>query len=93
MDPVTVIDLAASIVQLITTTTQTVQYVNQIKNAPKEVGEFGQEASNVLYTAITLEGEGRRGKRSTRLLIHKRCRSWSSQRHSLSIARSLETGS
>ena len=48
MDPVTVIGLAASIVQLITTTTQTVQYVNQIKNAPKEVGEFGQEASNVL---------------------------------------------
>ena len=48
MDPVTAIGLAASIVQLITTTTQTVQYVNQIKNAPKEVGEFGQEASNVL---------------------------------------------
>lgn len=48
MDPVTVTDLAASIVQLITTTTQTVQYVNQIKNAPKAVGEFWQEASNVL---------------------------------------------
>ena len=48
MDPITAVGLAASIVQLITAAGKTAQCVNEIVEAPKELLDFAQEASNLL---------------------------------------------
>lgn len=54
MDPITVIGLVASVVQLIETTAIVVQYLNEVKNAPKERARLAQEVTNLLALLTTL---------------------------------------
>jgi hypothetical protein len=48
MDPVTVVGLAASIVQLIDVTTKVTKYLNDVKDAPKDRARLAREATNTL---------------------------------------------
>lgn len=48
MDPITAVGLAASIVQLIGTVAKSIQYANEVRQAPKEMLQFTQESSNIL---------------------------------------------
>lgn len=48
MDPVTVVGLAASIVQLIDATTTVIKYLNDVKDAPKDRATLAREGSGLL---------------------------------------------
>jgi hypothetical protein len=48
MDPVLAIGLAASIVQIINATAQTIQFLNDVKDAPKDRIKLLQEAAGLL---------------------------------------------
>lgn len=48
MDPITVVGLVASIVQLINTTATVIQYLNDVKDAPKTRARLAREASDLL---------------------------------------------
>jgi hypothetical protein len=48
MDPVTVLGLVASIVQLIDTTTKAIKYINDVKDAPRDRARLAREAANLL---------------------------------------------
>lgn len=48
MDPVTAIGLVASIIQLIDVTAQTIKYLNDIKEAPKDRGRLARETTSLL---------------------------------------------
>lgn len=48
MDPVTAIGLVASVIQLIDVTVQTIKYLNDIKEAPKDRGRLARETTNLL---------------------------------------------
>ena len=48
MDPVTVVGLAAGIVQLIGATTKAIKYLNDVKNAPKDRATLAREATSLL---------------------------------------------
>jgi hypothetical protein len=48
MDPVTAVSLAASIVQLINTTTKAIKYLNDVKDAPKDRATLAREVSSLL---------------------------------------------
>jgi hypothetical protein len=48
MDPVTVIGLVASIVQLIDTTTKAIKYINDVKDAPRDRARLAREAASLL---------------------------------------------
>ena len=54
MDPITAAGLIASIAQLIGTTTQTIQYLNDMKDAPKYRAKLAQEASSLLMLLTDL---------------------------------------
>ena len=48
MDPVTIVGLLASVVQLIDATTKAYQYLNDVKDAPRERSTLGREALSLL---------------------------------------------
>jgi hypothetical protein len=48
MDPVTVVGLVASIVQLIDATTKAIKYINDVKDAPRERARLAREATSLL---------------------------------------------
>ena len=48
MDPITAVSLVASIVQLIDITAKTLQYLNDVEDAPKERARLAQEATGLL---------------------------------------------
>jgi hypothetical protein len=48
MDPVTAVGLIASIAQLIGATAQAIQYLNDVKNAPKDRARLAREATSLL---------------------------------------------
>ena len=54
MDPVSVVGLAASIAQTITTTVQLVSYINDIKDASKDRARLAMEAASLLPSLISL---------------------------------------
>src|SRR5437016_4107168 len=54
MDPVTVVGLAASIVQLIDATTKAIKYLNHVKDAPKDRAILAQEATSLLALLTNL---------------------------------------
>jgi hypothetical protein len=54
MDPITVIGLVASVVQLIDTTLLVIQYVNDVKSSSADQARFGLEASSLLSLLMTL---------------------------------------
>ena len=54
MDPVSAIGLTASLVQLIGTATKTIEYLNDIKNAPKERTQLSQETLSLLSLLMSL---------------------------------------
>lgn len=54
MDPISVVGLVASIVQLIETTTKVVGYVNDVREAPTERAQFARHASSLLALLIDL---------------------------------------
>ena len=54
MDPITIAGLVASIVQLISATATVVQYLNDIKDAPKDRARLAREASNLLALLTNL---------------------------------------
>ncbi|KAH0534081.1 hypothetical protein FGG08_007315 [Glutinoglossum americanum] len=54
MDPVTVVGLAASIVQLINATTKAIKYLNDVKEAPKDRARLAREATSLLALLIDL---------------------------------------
>ncbi len=48
MDPASAIGLGASIVQLIDATAKAIQYLNEVKNAPKERAKLARVATGLL---------------------------------------------
>ena len=48
MDPITTVGIAASIVQIISVTTKTIKYLNDVKSAPKERATLAREAISLL---------------------------------------------
>src|ERR1700753_4149951 len=54
MDPITVVGLVATLVQLIDATTKVLGYLNDIKNAPKARAHVAQEASLLLALLTSL---------------------------------------
>ncbi|MCJ1282616.1 hypothetical protein MMC26_001941 [Xylographa opegraphella] len=54
MDPVSVIGLVASLLQLIDVTVQTIQYINEVKDAPKQRARLAREASSLLMLLTDL---------------------------------------
>jgi hypothetical protein len=54
MDPISVVGLVASLVQIIDTATKTLGYLNDVKNAPKERAMVAQEASLLLALLTNL---------------------------------------
>ena len=48
MEPITVVSLIATIIQLINTTSKVVKYLNDMKNAPRERAELAREITNLL---------------------------------------------
>lgn len=64
MDPVTVVGLAASIVQLIDATNKVVDYVNNIREASKEQEELVKEAKLMLFLLIRLKDKTERNETS-----------------------------
>jgi hypothetical protein len=48
MDPITAVGIAASIVQLIDTTTRVIRYLNDVKDAPKDRARLAREATSLL---------------------------------------------
>ncbi|KAH0536690.1 hypothetical protein FGG08_006456 [Glutinoglossum americanum] len=48
MDPVTVVGLAASIIQVINATTKAIKYLNDVKGAPKDRARLAREATSLL---------------------------------------------
>ena len=60
MDPITGLDLAVNIIQIIDTTTKAVKYLNDVKDAPKDRALLAQEATStlVLLTQLGYRLEG-----------------------------------
>ncbi len=54
MEPVSAAGLVASVLQIITATAQTIQYLNDVKDAPKDRAKIAQEASNLLVLLTSL---------------------------------------
>ena len=54
MDPLTAVGLAASIAQLIATTTRAISYINDIKDAPKARARLATEAARLLPSLTSL---------------------------------------
>ncbi|KAL8827623.1 MAG: hypothetical protein Q9191_003073 [Dirinaria sp. TL-2023a] len=54
MDPISAIGLTASLVQLMSTVTKTIGYLNDVKNAPKERTQLAQETLSLLGLLISL---------------------------------------
>ncbi|KAK4695531.1 hypothetical protein P7C71_g2236, partial [Lecanoromycetidae sp. Uapishka_2] len=54
MDPVSAAGLIASIVSIVSATAQTVQYLNDVKDAPKDRGKISQEAISLLGLLTSL---------------------------------------
>lgn len=54
MDPITAVGLAASILQIINTTAQTIQYLNDVKDTPKDRAKLLQEAASLLGLLTSL---------------------------------------
>ncbi|MCJ1385533.1 hypothetical protein MMC17_008656 [Xylographa soralifera] len=54
MDPVSVIGLVAALLQLIDVTAQTIRYINEVKDAPKQRGRLAREASGLLMLLTDL---------------------------------------
>ena len=54
MDPVSAVGLAASIVQIINATAQTIQFLNDVKDAPKDRIKLLQEAAGFLGLLTSL---------------------------------------
>ncbi|MCJ1295671.1 hypothetical protein MMC34_007235 [Xylographa carneopallida] len=54
MDPVSVIGLVAALLQSIDVTAQTIQYINEVKDAPKQRGRLAREASGLLMLLTDL---------------------------------------
>lgn len=54
MDPVSAVGLAASIVQIINATAQTIQFLNDVKDAPKDRIKLLQEAAGLLGLLTSL---------------------------------------
>ena len=54
MDPVTAVGLVAALLQLIDVTAQTIQYINEVKDAPKQRGRLAREASGLLMLLTDL---------------------------------------
>jgi hypothetical protein len=54
MDPISAIGLAAALAQLLVVLTQTIQYLNDVQNAPKGRGRTIQEAAALLGLLISL---------------------------------------
>ena len=48
MDPCSAVGLAASILQIINTTAQTIQYLKDVRDAPEERAQIQQEADSLL---------------------------------------------
>lgn len=48
MDPASAVGLAASILQIINTTAQIIQYLNDVREAPKERAQIHREADSLL---------------------------------------------
>ena len=48
MDPITVVSFVAAVVQLIGVTSKAVNYLNDVKNAPKDRAKLAREATNLL---------------------------------------------
>ena len=48
MDPVTIVSLTATVVQLIDATSKVIRYINDVKNAPKERGKLAREVTSLL---------------------------------------------
>src|SRR5436190_7711926 len=57
MDPVTAVGLVASIVQLIDVTNKVVNYINDVREAPRERIELGKEAKLVLDLLMKLKAK------------------------------------
>ena len=55
MDPVSVIGLVASIVQLIETTSKVIKYIDEVKDAPRERSSLASEAANLMPLLMTLK--------------------------------------
>ena len=55
MDPVTVAGLTASIIQIITATAQTIQFLNDVQDAPKDRAKIVKEAANLLGLLTSLQ--------------------------------------
>ncbi len=55
MDPVTAVGLAASIIQIITATAQAIQFLNDVKDAPKDRAKIVKEAANLLGLLTSLQ--------------------------------------
>jgi hypothetical protein len=53
-DPITVVGLVASVVQLIDTTLQVIQYANEVKDSSADRARFGVEASSLLSLLMSL---------------------------------------
>ena len=54
MDPITVVGLAASIVQLIDATMKAMKYLNNVKDAPKDRAKIAREATSLLVLLMEL---------------------------------------
>ncbi len=54
MDPISAIGLAAALAQLLVVLTQTIQYLNDVQNAPKDRGRTIQEAAALLGLLTSL---------------------------------------
>ena len=55
MDPVTAVGLAASILQIINTTAQTIQHLNNVKDLPKDQAKLLQEVASLLGLLTSLK--------------------------------------
>lgn len=55
MDPVSAIGLVASIVQLISTTSKVIKYVDEVKDAPNERASLASEAANLVPLLMILK--------------------------------------
>jgi hypothetical protein len=53
-DPITIIGLVASIVKLINTALQVIQYANNVKESSAEQAKFGMKASRLLSLLTSL---------------------------------------
>ena len=55
MDPVPVFGLVASIIQLDEATAKVIKYVNEVKDAPKELASFSLQAASLMQLLMTLK--------------------------------------